>query len=349
MRRAVAVVAALLLVFAVAGPAGAAPQPPAGPMGPPTIGLVTEGPVLDDNGFNESIWMGVQAGAAAIGGNAIVAVTHNPSDEMYARNVKRLVNRGADVIVTVGFLMASATVASAAEYPSVQFIGVDQAIEDSWPDNYQGLVFASAQSGYLAGIVAAYTTGADTVGTVGVDVGGFIVPEVLAFMNGYRNGVASVDPDIDVLTGYATSFGDPAEGYAVASGLIGDGADVVFGVAGGTTAGVLAAACDLGVWGIGVDVDQWQTLPDQQSCIVTSALKRVDTATSGAIERWWNGGTPELQSGLSWNDAANGGTGIAPIRNITPSAELTAELATTYAGFASGTIDPCSPISCDTP
>ena len=348
MRRAFAVLAALLLVVAVAGPAGAAPEPPAGPMGPPVIGLVTEGPVLDDNGFNENIWTGVQAGAATIGGSAIVAMTHNPSDEMYARNIKRLVNRGADVIVTVGFLMVPATVAAAAAYPAVQFIGVDQAVEDPWPANFQGLVFASAQSGYLAGIVAAYTTGTD-VGTVGVDLGGFIVPEVLAFMNGYRNGVASVDPDIDVLTGYASSFGDRDEGYAVGSRLIGDGADVVFGVAGGTTAGVLAAACDLGVWGIGVDVDQWQTLPDQQSCIVTSALKRVDTATSGAIERWWNGGTPELQSGLYWNDAANGGTGLAPIRNITPSAALTAELANTYAGFANGTIDPCSPISCDTP
>lgn len=184
---------------------------------------------------------------------------------------------------------------------------------------------------------------------VGVDLGGFIVPEVLAFMNGYRNGVASVASDIDVRTGYASSFGDPAEGYAVASGLIDDGADVVFGVAGRTTAGVLAAACDLGAWGIGVDIDQWQTLPDLQPCIVTSALKHVDTATSGAIERWWNGGVPELQSGLYWNDAANGGTGIAPIRNITPSAELTARLDEAYVGLADGTIDPCSPTSCDTP
>ena len=254
---------------------------------------------------------------------------------------------GADVIVTVGFLMTAATADAATKYPSVQFLGVDQAIEDPWPANYQGLVFDSAESGYLAGIVAAYTTSTDKVGMVGVDLGGFVVPEVLAFMNGYRNGVASVDSGIAVVTGYASGFADPEGGYAVSSGLIDQGADVVFGVAGGTTYGVLKAACDRGVWGIGVDVDQWLVYTDLQGCIVTSAEKKLTTATSNAIQRWWDGGTPVLQSGLSWNDAANGGTGIAPIRNITPSSALTAALAVASTGLAAGTVDPCAPWACD--
>lgn len=348
MRRFFAVLAAVLLVIAVAGPAMAAEET-GKPMGPPLVGFVTDGPVLYDGGFVQNTWEGVQAGADAIGADAVVAVSHNPSLAMYLRNIQRLVRRGADVIVTIGFLMTDATAQAAVANPSVQFIGIDQFFEEPGPANYQGLVFASAQSGYLAGIVAASTTATDTVATVGVDLGGFIVPEVLAFMNGYRNGVRSVDPGIDVLTGYASSFADPAEGYAVASGLIGDGADVVFGVAGMTTEGVLAAACDLGVWGIGVDVDQWLIYPDLQGCIITSAEKRLAAATSNAIERWWAGGTPMPLSGLYWNDASNGGTGIAPIRNITPSAELTAALAAAFAGLANGTIDPCLPITCDTP
>ena len=342
MRRTLAVLAALLLAVAVAGPAAAAKPPPA-----LLVGFVTDGPVLYDSGFVESTWNGVQAGAEAIGADAVVVVSQKSNDKTYATNIKRLVKRGAAVIVTVGFLMTPATAAAAAAYPSVQFFGADQRIEDPWPANYQGLVFASAESGYLAGIVAAYTTATDKVGMVGVDLGGTVFPSVLEFMNGYRNGVASVDPGIAVVTGYATSFGDPEGGYAISSGLIDQGADVVFGVAGVTTYGVLKAACDRGVWGIGVDVDQWLVYTDLQGCIVTSAVKQLTTATSNAIQRWWAGGTPVLQSGLSWNDASNGGTGIAPIRNITPSAALTAALALATAGFVAGTLDPCLPNLCD--
>ena len=38
-----------------------------------------------------------------------------------------------------------------------------------------------------------------------------------------------------------------------------------------TGAGALRAACNAKVYGIGVDVDQWQSLPDAQACIITSA------------------------------------------------------------------------------
>ena len=77
-------------------------------------------------------------------------------------------------------------------------------------------------------------------------------------------------------------------------------------------------------------------------------MKKLTTATSNAIQRWWAGGTPVLQSGLSWNDMSNGGTGIAPIRNITPlPAGLTEALALATAGLAAGTIDPCLPDLCD--
>ena len=296
MRRTFAVLAALLLAVAVAGPAAAAKPAPT-----LLVGFVTDGPVLYDSGFVESTWNGVQAGAEAIGADAVVVVSQKSNDKTYATNIKRLVKRGAGIIVTVGFLMTPATAAAAAAYPSVQFFGADQGIEDPWPANYQGLVFASAKSGYLAGIVAAHTTATDKVGMVGVDLGGLVVPKVLAFMNGYRNGVASVDPGIAVVTGYATSFSETRRaGTPYSSGLIDQGADVVFGVAGVTTYGVLKAACDRGVWGIGVDVDQWLGYTDLQGCIITSAVKNLTTATSNAIQRWWAGGT-DLRPGLFMN------------------------------------------------
>ncbi len=346
MRRMFAVAVAMLLVALVASPAAAGPSVRS-PIGPPLVGYVTDGPVLYDNSFVEAGWNGARAGAAAIGGDAVVAVTMRPSAEAYARNIERLVRRGAVVIVTVGFLMADATLTAANAHPAVQFFGIDQGVGDG-PPNYQGLVFDAAQSGYLAGVVAGMITASGTVGTVGVDLGGGAFLGVLVYMNGYANGAASVDPAIGVSANYAGSFADVADGYAKSSELIAGGADVVFGVAGQSTEGVLAAACDAGKWGIGVDADGWVLYSELRPCIVTSAQKLVTPATTHAIVRWWADGKPTPQAGNFLNDVANGGIGLAPVRNVSLTVEQQAFLDAAIRGLADGSIDACSPQACDT-
>lgn len=335
MRRALAVAFVSILLIALVSPALAAPGAAKKPAAPPLIGLVTGGGPLDDHAYNEYAWEGVQSGATAVGGKAVVVKTRTAAD--YARNIQKLANRGAAVIVTVGFMMAEATRAAAGANPSVQFIGIDQYVAPDGPPNYQGLIFDSAQSGYLAGIVAAKMSTSGTIGAVG---GWSTIPTVLAYINGYRNGAASVTPGIEVLVNYTEDFVSPDLGEEKANDLIDEGADVIFGVAGGTNAGILKAACDSGVWGIGVDVDQYLQYPDLQACILTSAENRIATATAGAIVRWWSSGTPAFQSGTFLNGASNLGIGLAPIRNpILPA----------YAGLADGSIEPCPPTECGTP
>jgi hypothetical protein len=39
---------------------------------------------------------------------------------------------------------------------------------------------------------------------------------------------------------------------------------------------------------------------------------------------------------------------LAPIRNVTPPAELTTALNAAFAGLKNGTIDPCRPTACNT-
>jgi basic membrane protein A len=334
-----------VLVVALASPVVAAPEPAKVPTSAPLIGLVSDIGSLYDRSYNQYAWEGVQAGAEAIGGDAVVMQPRTATDKDYAKNIKKLLNRGADVVVTVGFMAGNATIAAAVANPSVQFIGVDQGVPGPTPANYQGLVFAGAQSGYLAGIVAATLSESGTIGAVG---GMDFIPPVLAYINGYRNGAISVDPTGETLVTYTGDFSSPDLGAQAANGLIDAGADVVFGVAGMTNVGVLQATCDRGVWGIGVDVDQSLQLPAFGDCILTSAEYRIETATAGAIVRWFDG-QPDFQSGTFLNDASNDGIGIAPIRNVTPSAELLAALDAAYAGMAAGTLDPCSPTTCDTP
>ncbi len=212
-------------------------------------------------------------------------------------NIQTLIDADFDVIVTVGFLIGTDTAKAAKANPDIKFVGVDQGVcvdANGDPDptfacagdaatllpNYQGIVFAEAQPGYLAGIVAASLSKSGTIAAVG----GTNVPAVVNYWRGYENGAKSVKSDIKVLyqetdPNPAVGFNDPAKGKTIAGTFISGGADVIFQIAGLTGQGALEAVCaEDGIWGIGVDVDQAVSLPNLSKCIVTSAEKKlVDT------------------------------------------------------------------------
>ena len=252
-------------------------------------------------------------------------VTQNISD--YKQNIQTFVDQGFNVIITVGFLIGTDTTIAAKENPDVKFIGVDQGIcvdEQGVPiqplparvtrPNCSRTTRAScspkSRPGYLAGIVAASISKTGTIGSVA----GTKVPAVVAYIAGYEAGAKSVNPDIKTLTQEvnpdpAKGFNDPATGKAIAQQFIAQGADVLFQVAGLTGQGVLEAACDANVYGIGVDVDQVETLPNLSKCIVTSAEKKlkdtVQAVTESVLRRerlqGWHGDLQcSLQSSRDW-------------------------------------------------
>src|SRR5512143_303532 len=256
------------------------------------IGMVTDIGQLEDKSFNEFSWKGVQDGAKAVGGTAQVIVTKDIAD--YKQNIQQFVDQKYDVIVTVGFLIGTDTLAMAQKYPDIQFFCVDQFIcvpkdandkdcKGDMPKNYAGLVFNEAQAGYLAGIVAGTITKSGKIGAVG---GRSDVPPVVNYIKGYENGAKSVKSSVQVTVNYTEDFNAPDKGEASAKTMIGQGVDVIFQVAGLTGAGALRAACNAKIYGIGVDVDQWLSLPDAQGCIITSAEKHLQSATSDAIKRF---------------------------------------------------------------
>ena len=285
------------------------------------IGMVTDIGQLEDKSFNEFSWKGVQDGAKAVGGTAQVIVTKDQAD--YKQNIQTFVDQKYDVIVTVGFLIGSDTLTAAKANPGIQFFGIDQFIcvaadandkecKGAIPPNYQGLVFNEAQAGYLAGIVAGTITKSGKIGAVG---GRSDVPPVVNYIKGYENGAKSVKPGVTVLVNYVEDFNAPDKGEASAKTMISQGADVLFQVAGLTGAGVLRAACNANVYGIGVDVDQYLSLPDAQKCIITSAEKHLQNAAAEAIKRFKDKGK---QTGNYTNDATNNGVGASQIRNLSP-------------------------------
>jgi basic membrane protein A len=285
------------------------------------IGMVTDIGQLEDKSFNEYSWKGVQEGAKAIGGTAANIVTKDIAD--YKQNIQQFVDQKYDVIVTVGFLIGTDTLAAAQANPTIQFFGVDQficvakdandkACQGTIPPNYQGILFNEAQSGYLAGIVAGTITKSGKIGAVG---GREDVPPVVNFIKGYENGAKSVKSNVQVIVNYTGDFNAPDKGEASARTMISQGADVIFQVAGLTGAGALRAACNAKVYGIGVDVDQYTSLPDLKGCIITSAEKKLLNAVKAGLQRFKDKGK---QSGNFTNDATNEGIGLSPLRNLEP-------------------------------
>ncbi len=135
--------------------------------------------------------------------------------------------------------------------------------------NYESLIFNEAQAGYLAGIVAASISQSDVIAAIG---GSGTIPPVVNYMRGYENGAKSVKPDITVHLKYVSddltvAFNDPATGKSFADQFLSQNADtdVMFQVAGKTGNGVLQSVQAAGIYGIGVDVDQWISSPIRRS------------------------------------------------------------------------------------
>ena len=331
------------------------------------VGFVTDVGTLEDKSFNEAGWIGAQAGAKALGGTATNIVTKKASD--YAANIKTFVDQGYGIIVTSGFALGDATTIAAKQYPNVKFVGTDQGVcvdETGKPDptfackgiaktllpNFQGLVYKEEQVGYLAGVLAASVSKTGVIGTVG---GINTIPPVVKYINGYRNGAASVNPDIDVKVAYVSTdinkaFSDPGTGKSIANQMIGQKADAIFQVAGLSGQGAIEAACAApDVIGIGVDVDQSKSLPGDVSCVLTSAEKKLVDAVTAAIGKI--GDKTDVGGTTVWDASTTPvGVGLSPFQGkyvdlVTP--EVQAKIDAALAGMKDGSIDPCKPTACD--
>ena len=269
------------------------------------VGLVTDISGLNDRGFNHLSYVGLKRAQAEFGAQGEVFQTKAAQE--YVPNLSTFARRGYDLTVGVGFTEAIAIDTVATTFPNSKFtiVDVDQTEEPHKPPNLLGLLFKEQETGYLVGYLAGLEEkrrpGKDVIGSVG----GEKQPPVDRFIAGYRAGATAADPGITLLNGYSQDFSDLAKCKQIALNQIEQGAGVVFQVAGGCGLGALDAAKEKHVWGIGVDADQSFLGPH----ILTSAVKRVDTAVFDAIKLVKDGkfkGGGNITFGLKDNGVAIG-------------------------------------------
>jgi basic membrane protein A len=247
------------------------------------VALVTDIGGLDDRSFNFLANKGLQQAKKQLKVEGRVFISKSNAD--YVPNLTTAARGGYNLVIAVGFLMADATAQVAKRFPKTKFAiidntGVSAGLKGK-PTNVRGLLFKEQEAGYLVGYLAARQVTLHPVGgnmVLGA-VGGLKIPPVDRFIAGYYAGAKKANPKVTVVHSYSQDFVDQAKCKEQALNQIANGAGVVFQVAGQCGLGVLSAAKEKKVFGIGVDADQGYLGPH----VMTSATKKVDVAVFTTI------------------------------------------------------------------
>lgn len=243
--------------------------------------LFYDGGVKLDASFNESAWNGAELYRETEGGSYAEVVMPDGADR--AEMLRDYARQGFEPIIAIGFLYGDAVAEVAPEFPQLDFAIVDMVVDQP---NVRSVVFREQEGSYLMGVMAA---AANETGTIGF-VGGMDLPIIRKFACGYVGGARAVNPDMEVLiemTGDTpAAFNNPERGEEIANAQIVAGADVIYHASGGTGVGVLGAAAQAGIYGIGVDMNQNGMQPGS---VLTSMLKQVDYAVYFALKDYADG------------------------------------------------------------
>ena len=301
------------------------------------VGLVVEPTGIDDP-YSHGAYLGLERAVRELGIRGRV-LTPAPK-EGYVPSLSLLARQTYDLVIGTGFFAAPAIDRVATGFPETRFAIIDVAHDDlaHRPKNVVGLAFNEEQAGYLAGHLAALMLALSPGEEVISSVGGQRMPSVERLIAGYQAGARGANPRVRTLNSYTDGFFDPVKGRSVALSQIAKGSRVVFQVAGYCGLGVLEAASEHGIWGIGVDVDQSHLGPH----ILTSAMKRLDVAVFDTIEELARG---TLETGrTSHFSLRNRGVGIGTISAAVPRS-FKAEIEDVRAAIVAGKIPVVSSVT----
>jgi basic membrane protein A len=264
-----------------------------------SVGVALDVGGLGDNGFNDLAKEGLDNAIA----DGIVCQENtefleaNSEGTNLDENVESLAAAGYDVIIGTGYAFSPAINTLAPDFPEISFgiidgyatcgtaCGLDNDA-DAIP-NVVDLTFKEQEGSYLMGVAAALKAQdlkCDTIGFLGGQTG-YLIGK---FEAGYRAGVKEIDPSINVLVEYlgdtTKAFDDITGGEAKSKAMYDDGACIIYHAAGDAGNGLFKAAAEKEKIAIGVDSDQYKVVTaDQAKWIMTSMIKRVETATYNTI------------------------------------------------------------------
>ncbi len=302
---------------------------------------VTDTGGIDDKSFNATAWKGVQDAIAEYGVEGKYLESQETAD--YEKNLNAFIEEGCDLIIPVGFFLTDATKVAAEANTAAKFSIVDVSYDPVIP-NVLGQVFQTDQAAFLAGYLAAGMTKTGKVGTFG----GFPIPTVTIFMDGFARGVAYYNEEngtaVEVLGWdinnpdaglFSSSFDDQAKGKELGNNLMDEGADIIMPVAGPVGLGTAAAVQERGnAFVIGVDSDWALVNEAYKDVILTSVMKLMDATVKESVKLVVDG---TFAGGVTVGTLANNGVGLGTLHASVP-AELKAKVDALKPLIVDGTI-----------
>ena len=314
------------------------------------VGMITDAGTIDDKSFNQGTWEGVVKAAEELGLEYQYLKPAGTTEADYIKEISNMYDAGIKFIVCPGFKFETAIFQAQDKYPDAKFVILDgnPHAGDFVPvvkENTVSIFFAEHESGFIAGVAAAFQLKNAEMGYIG----GMEIPAVQKFNWGFQQGIKYANENLgtnivikpeNVI--YQGSFDNVAAGQQLAAQMFDKGVDAIFCAAGGVGIGAIneakaRAKAGEEVWIVGVDVDQYAEgiYEGDKSIILTSAMKCIDQAAYDMIMAESKGQFPGGQTLVF--DAKNNGVGI-PKENPNLSKEVQDKVAEIFAKLQSGEI-----------
>ncbi|MBN2509266.1 MAG: BMP family ABC transporter substrate-binding protein [Spirochaetales bacterium] len=314
------------------------------------VGMVTDAGTIDDKSFNQGTWEGILAAGKDFNLDTKYLKPTGTTEADYLKEIGNLYDAGYKFMVTPGFKFETTIFQAQTKYPDAKFVLIDGSPHaGDWNpvvnENTVSIFFAEHESGFLAGVASALQVKNGEFGFIG----GMEIPAVQKFNWGFQQGVNYANESLGTAIimnpaniVYQGSFDNVAAGQQLAAQMFDKGVTAIFCAAGGVGVGAIneakaRAKAGKDAWIIGVDVDQYAEgiWDGSSSVILTSAMKRIDTAAYDMIKAELDGKFPGGQ--ILIFDAKNMGVGI-PAENPNLSADVTDAVSGVFAKLQSGDI-----------
>jgi basic membrane protein A len=290
-----ALTAASVIVLAVSGCGGTDSSSKSEKSGKLRIKLVVNGG-LGDKSFFDSAYAGLKKAQKNLGYDLKVVELGSDRTKWEPGFEDAAAADDYDILAAGTFDVTDYIGKLAPEYPDKKFWVFDAPVDydgggrtcSNKCENVYSVTFKQNEGGYLAGFLAEKLVaekalkGAESLKKVGV-VGGVKIPVIEDFVVGFKAGfTAAGGKSSDVLVQYVGGdkpFGDPAKGKEISTAMYGQGAALVWPVAGLSGLGTFESAVNAERYTLGVDSDQYQTLTDRRSATRSSPPSSRTSAT----------------------------------------------------------------------
>jgi simple sugar transport system substrate-binding protein/basic membrane protein A len=286
---------------------------------------------INDQSWNAQGYAGLQAMQAK---GAEIAFSENVQPADHVEAMRDYARRGFTALIGHSGRFLSAAQRVGPEFPGTTFIVGSGS--GGAGKNVVSVDYDNAQIGYLAGVLAARMTKTGKVASVNSLEG---LPNVVAQVGGFRQGVKATRPEAEVRVVYISQMEDAAMAREAALALIASGADVLFGKLNAGQGGIIQAAKERGVMATGRSLGHVEAAPDS---VLAAIIENWAQMYVAAVE---GGAAGSLAPGVQlygFNAAAGSGaafrySGTRALSPAVPEA-VAAELAAMAEKFRTGAL-----------